>query len=407
MSQVPPDAGGDRHLRGSSVDAARVDALLGAPAGRRLLAEIAGVRFISLLDALDLAYPPNVAGFRAVPRPARRRRSRRALDRRVRFDPLHRGTRSTERGMRAHRDAVLRTRPEDVAAVVAHMTTGAHRVRPVDVEDTGSLLEALGAAVSDFGFGGNDAEFDHLLRAAHDALRPVAQALVASPASRWWWDDVARGDQRYIAPRGEEAGGPPRGAQLAGLLARALERLRHDETEAKRRHGSPGGVRANASGEWWSTPVPACFTSRAIPPIPALQAVCAEDRGEGPLSVWSVRISASANIVEVRRPSDWAQLVDVAAVDVTMSRLGDWRRWTGKEGPFHLPDWQAIAAHVDGVHLTVGGYLATRSVPIPVTGGWSVLAGWDPDTTLWLRDVIESVELVGEWEGPSGFFPGA
>lgn len=53
-----------------------------------------------------------------------------------------------------------------------------------------------------------------------------------------------------------------------------------------------------------------------------------------------------------------------------------------------LPGWRVVAEHFDGVH---------------VTDGYSPLAGWDPDATLWLNDVIEATERVGEWEGPFNF----
>ena len=59
-----------------------------------------------------------------------------------------------------------------------------------------------------------------------------------------------------------------------------------------------------------------------------------------------------------------------------------------------------VAEDFDGIHVTVGGYLATRGVAVPVADGYSVLAGWDPDASLWLRDVIETVEQVGGWDGP-------
>ncbi|PYH01852.1 DUF1990 domain-containing protein [Arthrobacter stackebrandtii] len=63
-----------------------------------------------------------------------------------------------------------------------------------------------------------------------------------------------------------------------------------------------------------------------------------------------------------------------------------------------MPDWSAFKDKYDGVHLTVGGYLATAGVAIPVDGACSsVLAGWDPDATFWFRDVAAEAESVQRW----------
>jgi len=42
-----------------------------------------------------------------------------------------------------------------------------------------------------------------------------------------------------------------------------------------------------------------------------------------------------------------------------MSRRHDWWRVTGSAGAWMIPDWVAVAADYDAVHLTVGGYLTT------------------------------------------------
>lgn len=267
----------------------------------------------------------------------------------------------------------------------------------VDVSDTMAVLEALRRVIGDFGFWGNERDYDRLLVAAADELRPVAEALVASPSTEWWWEDVVRDDQRFAARATAEGTGPPRGDQVTEQVKEAANKLRTEESDARSRHRSPSDVPQNASGHWWSIPIPGFWTSRAVSLVPALHLVCAEETGDVRVVVWSLRIAPGAKVFEIRAPGDWARLVEIAPVDVTMSRLGDWRSWTGREGPFYLPDWRVVAEHFDGVHVTVGGYLATRSVAVPVADGFSVLAGWDPDATLWLRDDIETVERVGEW----------
>jgi len=375
----------------------RVDAVLGAPVGRSLVAEIAGLRFVDLLDALALPYPPNIGSFTNASSRRRARRPRTMFGRRVVIDPLHRGRRSTRNAAGLHRAALAGVKPEDARDAARRVMHDPDGPPWVDVSDTMAVLEALRRVIGDFGFWGNERDYDRLLVAAGDELRPVAEALVASPSTEWWWEDVVRDDQRFAARATAEGTGPPRGDQVTEQVKEAANKLRTEESDARSRHRSPSDVPQNASGHWWSIPIPGFWTSRAVSLVPALHLVCAEETGDVRVVVWSLRIAPGAKVFEIRAPGDWARLVEIAPVDVTMSRLGDWRSWTGREGPFYLPDWRVVAEHFDGVHVTVGGYLATRSVAVPVADGFSVLAGWDPDATLWLRDDIETVERVGEW----------
>jgi hypothetical protein len=375
------------------MDPARVEALLGGPAGRRLIAEVAGVRFPGILDALELPYPPNIGRFGAGPAGTGRRHSRKQWRKAVDMEAD------------VHRQAVAKVSSDDVVPVVRRILRDPNR-RQADLDSAAAVLQALERAIFDFGFTGNDEEYDHLLRVAIDELRPPAETLVSSPAARWWWDDLSRLDQRYAEHTRDGVNGrngPPRDDQVDAQVAMVVEALRHDEAEARRRYATPKDSPPNLSGMWWSCPIPGTCTSRPVPPLPAVHLACAEDSSGEPVAVWSLRITPSATVFEVREPADWGRLVEIAPLDVTMSRLGDRRRWTGREGPFYLPDWSVVAEHFDGVHLTVGGYLTTRSVPVPVADGASVLAGWDPDTTFWLHDVTEAVERVGEWDGQLGF----
>ncbi|MDA8313215.1 MAG: hypothetical protein M0Z46_21885 [Actinomycetota bacterium] len=381
----------------------RVDAVLAGPAGRRLVAELIGLRFVDLLDALELPYPPNIAGFTDVSSGRSGRRPRSVLGRRVAIDPLHRGRRSAEAAASTHRAALAGVEPDDVRDAVRRIVHDPDGRRRVDVGDSMAVLEALRHVIRGYGFWGNERDEDRLLVAAADELRPVADALVASPATEWWWDDVVRGDQRFAVRATDGGTGPPRGDQVSEQVKTSTERLLAEEARARARHRSPSDVPQNASGDWWSIPIPGFWTSRAVSPVPALHLVCAEETADERVVVWSLGIVWGARILEIRAPADWARLVEIAPVEVTVSRLGDWRTWTGHEGPFYLPDWRVVAEHFDGVHMTVGGYLATRSVAVPVADGYSVLAGWDPDATLWLRDVIETLERVGEWDGPCSF----
>ena len=75
-----------------------------------------------------------------------------------------------------------------------------------------------------------------------------------------------------------------------------------------------------------------------------------------------------------------------------------------------------MAEEFDGVHVGLVGYLRTAgavidvaeahlgeaSETIPTVGNTddrtaSLMAGWHPDTTFWLNDVIDAVTEVVEW----------
>jgi hypothetical protein len=52
--------------------------------------------------------------------------------------------------------------------------------------------------------------------------------------------------------------------------------------------------------------------------------------------------------------------------------------------------------HYDGVHLTVGGYLACSGLALAAGGGYTMLAGWIPDATIWLRDIPPGTAASGD-----------
>lgn len=76
---------------------------------------------------------------------------------------------------------------------------------------------------------------------------------------------------------------------------------------------------------------------------------------------------------------------------------------SGWEGRWLIPGWAAVAASYDGMHLSVAGHLQASYRALPVAGGaCTCIAGWDPDETIWLTDVLASAKLAARWEGGSG-----
>jgi hypothetical protein len=81
-----------------------------------------------------------------------------------------------------------------------------------------------------------------------------------------------------------------------------------------------------------------------------------------------------------------------------------------------IPDWSRVAEDFDGVHVSLAGYLRTAGAVVDVgdasfiedspsrpTAGdtdertASLMAGWNPDTTYWLGDVVTGIAEVAEW----------
>jgi hypothetical protein len=73
---------------------------------------------------------------------------------------------------------------------------------------------------------------------------------------------------------------------------------------------------------------------------------------------------------EIRGPEDWTSLVERYPFEVTNSRWHDWFKVTGRAGNWLIPDYSAVAADYDGIHLTVGGYLTTAGRALQLTATW-------------------------------------
>lgn len=74
--------------------------------------------------------------------------------------------------------------------------------------------------------------------------------------------------------------------------------------------------------------------------------------------------------------------------------------WDLPDLPVVTPDWQAVAADWDGVHLTVGGWLTARSRPVVLGAAYTLLEGWETERTVWLNRVTGSPRRVPDYAGP-------
>jgi hypothetical protein len=274
--------------------------------------------------------------------------------------------------------------------------------------DESTLVAALAQPVEMAMYWQEPDEEDRALAAdaVRQALLPVAEALVAAPATRWWPGPLATGRQQYVEWPGGPDMAPATPGAIAELQAWRAETL-SDEQSAQERPDNPA---APWSGYWWSTPRPSRLpsTTRSVPGLGAVGLVLVEDGlGWAQARCWPAESRPDVRVYEISGPAQWAELVGRYPMDVSNSRRHDWWRATGWAGRWLIPDFTAVAADYDAVHLSVAGYLTTAGRDLPVGDARTVLAGWDPDATYWLTDTLRLWPPATDWvrsdEDPLGW----
>lgn len=265
--------------------------------------------------------------------------------------------------------------------------------------DGDSLRAALTESVDAARYWQAPDETDRVLNDARvrDALVPVAEVVASLPDAAWWSTPLDRANQRYVQWLDETPLEPPALTGAIANLARWRAATRADESRAVER---PRNVTANFSGNWWSAPmlVPLVTTTRALPALGAVKLALTEDGfGWESARVWPLQPSSECQVFEITGPDAWVELVGRYPMDVSLSRRHDWWRATGHEGTWLIPDWAAVASDFDAVHLTMLGYLATAGRALPVGDSHTVLAGWNPDETYWLADVLTKDGVPEDW----------
>ncbi|PWD50786.1 hypothetical protein C8046_09135 [Serinibacter arcticus] len=244
------------------------------------------------------------------------------------------------------------------------------------------------------------------------ALRPAAEALAAAEMTRGWHAPLAVGKQRltlFDLPDWE--GVPPaadRPLEVTGLDAWGAAWRRAVAGSAWNRVDWTTPVDEHSSGPWWSAPIGPWWNGEeprrpggapvTTPPlnpetdhlVGSAGLVWLEDSpGADEALLVPVSPSRPPRIYEVTGPEAWAALVRHFPADVSASRRSDWYRHTGRDGAWAVPDWAAVRESYDAVHVTVAGYLTTAGLAVEVGDGVAtVLAGWAPEATAWLTDVL-------------------
>lgn len=261
------------------------------------------------------------------------------------------------------------------------------------------MLEPLTQAVSLAAYWQPPGEDDVVaeMPEVREALLPVARALLAAPAAAWWSTGLAE-HQRFVewdGRRGADLDLGPAAGKLAAWKATTLA----DEADAVSRPTDPA---APWSGSWWSSPANSRLprTARALDGLGSVGLVLEEDGfGETEARVVPVRARGGIRVYEIATPRDWVELVARHPLEVSLSRRHDWWRATGLAGTWLIPDWAAVAEEFDVVHLSVLGYLMTAGRALPVADDLrTVLAGWNPDESFWLTDVLELDGEPATWQ---------
>ncbi len=363
---------------GEQMDLAYPDLVLGSPLGRQFLAGYLGYGFErSLFEELGLGEVPGTSML-------------------VSGETRHHHPRRPRRSKRWQEAAQEKAR----AVIAAAVRRGEWR-ELVERDELGLLADLAGSTYG-FGFGGGDEAVWGLTALAKEELRPVAEALVTAPGAAKWWDPAALADQRFLDwddyPR--VTGPAVEQAVRDGMRA---ERARNEEGLRSPRPPERPGTRIGA--RWWSAPgfAELTWTTSAVGDVSAIALGHFIDTlwpfEETGLTVWSLQIAPHAKVLEITEPTGWQALVARFPRDVTGTHDGEWRYWGGVPGPWLLPDWELVMEHYDGVHVTIGGYLASCGLALPVVDGYTMLAGWIPGATLWMHDLAAASRPLGRWHG--------
>lgn len=326
----------------------------------------------------------------------------------------------------------------------------AQRIRRYDPSPvTGpELLEALEVTVSQASYWG-DVHGEEILAAqapirralfpfAREAARAIlAFGLDASPVAGTAW--VVEFDNSAL---GLPFGTPPAHDDAAQVLDQWWDRT--TAWESRMILELPTDPSTRHSGEWWSTPpsglVQSCpawpssmidETHGAHPDEPVGLRLVEDPHG------WQHAVAyrledphppEALRLFVIDSPRDWAWLCARFPFDVSATKRHDWHRVTGEVEPWLLPDFDAMAAEFDGVHLTLRGYLSSAGLAIPVPrlvdpgegpevleqelpvrppAGHSVIAGWAPLSTYWLVDARVDPDSGAAWasDGQHAWWP--
>ncbi len=297
--------------------------------------------------------------------------------------------RASMRRERARHEREMRrpVAPKELAEAIA--------AAPVPPIGPAALVEALGRTVDDAKpwqppDGNESVVASRVVRAA---LRPLAGRIAASPFVIAWAASAA--EQQWTLDRKDGRLGSDPVAAPTDALAEWREATEAEERAAVKRR-ERGEL---AGGPWWSKPPGHLTHSTSAWSEFGPVGLHLEEDSFGPTAAAATPVGAPPErTYEITDADAWAHLCRQYPMDVTAAREYMWRDSVGHSDEWVIPDWQAVAADWHAVHLTIAGYLAAATMRIEVSGGkGSVIAGWNPDETVWLRATPPATSAAVEW----------
>ncbi|MFV4914313.1 hypothetical protein PFZ49_12380 [Microbacterium lacticum] len=145
-------------------------------------------------------------------------------------------------------------------------------------------------------------------------------------------------------------------------------------------------------GTWWVCPegVPITIDDDAV--ASGLHVVRDDYQTLGRLT--RACVDGGARVYQIIGGEDWRRLCSAYGVSAPLETY-DWGM-PSSDNPT-VPDWERVAQDFDAVHLSIGGYIRTAYRPIALNGGaWTVLAGWHPGSTAWLKERVFPISVCDD-----------
>ena len=237
------------------------------------------------------------------------------------------------------------------------------------LKNSPDVMRRVGETIEHYAYGPAELwqPFREALVLAQGSISHIAEAVAATSDLDWWWGKMSAQDQKWI-------GDPNETTSLAPTPVKPIEPSSDEQRSW-----------------WWVSPVRSDLlrtTRGPVGPYTSVASICRsgyETAQCDRLETWAVQIPESVEVYEVLCAEDWVSLVENYPRPCVDGRNSEWTRWTRSEGPWLLPDWDSIARDFDGVHVSLAAYLASAFRALPAGEAQTVLIGWNPDETLWLR----------------------
>lgn len=232
-------------------------------------------------------------------------------------------------------------------------------------------------------------------------LERIAKHVQESGQVDQWFDAVILHEQHHVKFEITDPVDPIEDTARTGIKSLLAWKEHVILTEVRDTRDNRSRALGTCSGEWWSSPnfylEPTCGQFASGEPVGLS---CVEDAFSWEKATTTlVDIPTRANVLEISSAEQWVQLCKDHPIEVTAQKRHDWYHVTGRDGAWLMPDWLAVARRYDGVHLSIGAYLALAGHCLTVDAKFATLiAGWDPGKTYWFIDTVADRGYSQTWK---------